>query len=637
MRALCFGASAAALVSTVYAQADSSPYCDSATGICYSAHTTTEQITFGIAIPPTPSGDAILQIAAPLDIGWAGLAWGGTMAYNPLTVAWRNGDSVVVSSRIAFGLSYPQAYADATYTYLEGNTVNETHWVLNVRCQGCTSYVSVSDGSNVIIDEGDTAQIAYAYSSTPPLDPTSNTSVFDVHTSMGRWIHDIAGARSEEYENWVTSLTPTDPEAPVEPEPEPPVTTLAVRDVPASCPNAGNPRFQTTTAAGWSSVKVLGGLQSPRGIIFDTAGNLLVVENGKGITGHKLGSDGCVTSSSAVIEQANLNHGIQFSPDGLTLYASSATSVFSWDYNPETMTVSGTSKTLVTGMTQAGHITRTLAMRPDQPNLLVVSHGSNGNFDEGTDQPTTGRACMKVFDISQAPADGYNYVTDGYMMGYGLRNEVGVTFDSNNMLWGIENSGDDFTRTVDGQSVDIHIDNPAEELNYFGDITVPNDNWFGYPTCYTIGEPSVITDTQFQIGDQFVLEPTDAFNDATCIELSTPPSAIFQAHSAPLDIKFDNSSTKLYATFHGSWNREPPTGFKVVEIPFEQGADGNFVPSTPITTINGFTEILSNANEESCGFTTCFRPVGIAMDSQGRMYITSDAPAEGEVFLLGQT
>ncbi|PGG98607.1 hypothetical protein AJ79_08811 [Helicocarpus griseus UAMH5409] len=632
MRFINVATSTAAIISTVFGQADSTPYCDSTTGVCYSAHVTIEQISYGVALPLTPSNDAIFQISAPLDIGWAGFAWGGAMAYNPLTVAWRNEDSVVVSSRMAFGLTYPQTFTDATYTYLEGNGVNETHWNLHVRCQGCTTYVSPADSSEVIVDAGDTAQVAYAYANTPPLDPASNTSVFDIHAGMGRWIHDVAIARSEEYENWVTSLTP-----PAEPEPQPKSKKLARRDVPTSCPNGGNPRFPGATADGWGSVKVLGGLTSPRGITFDTAGNLLIVENGKGITGHRLDENGCVASSSTVIQQNNLNHGIQISPDGNTLYASSATTVWSWAYNPETMTVSGNPTTLITGMLGQGHITRTLMMRPDQPNLLLVSHGSNGNFDDGTELPETGRACMKVFDISQAPPNGYNYVTDGYMMGYGLRNEVGVALDGNNMLWGIENSGDDFHRVVNGQRVDIHIDNPAEELNYLGDMTVPNDNWYGYPTCYTIGGPEVITDTQFQIGDQFVLEPTPEFNDETCIEVSRPPSAVFRAHSAPLDIKFDSTSTKLYSTFHGSWNRQPPTGFKVVEIPFETDEAGAYVPSTPLTTLDGFTEIFWNTNVQSCGFITCFRPVGIAIDAQDRLYVTSDAPAEGELFLLGRT
>jgi hypothetical protein len=35
-----------------------------------------------------------------------------------------------------------------------------------------------------------------------------------------------------------------------------------------------------------------------------------------------------------------------------------------------------------------------------------------------------------------------------------------------NRVWGIENSGDQLTRAVGGSSVDVHIDNPAEELNY---------------------------------------------------------------------------------------------------------------------------------------------------------------------------
>lgn len=34
-------------------------------------------------------------------------------------------------------------------------------------------------------------------------------------------------------------------------------------------------------------------------------------------------------------------------------------------------------------------------------------------------------------------------------------------------VWGVENSGDELARnTTDGTSVDVHVDNPAEELNY---------------------------------------------------------------------------------------------------------------------------------------------------------------------------
>jgi hypothetical protein len=56
-----------------------------------------------VALPEVSEApfDAILQIVAPLDYGWAGFAWGGTMTYNPLLVAWANGEDVVASSRKA--------------------------------------------------------------------------------------------------------------------------------------------------------------------------------------------------------------------------------------------------------------------------------------------------------------------------------------------------------------------------------------------------------------------------------------------------------------------------------------------------------------------------------------------------------
>jgi glucose/arabinose dehydrogenase len=158
-----------------------------------------------------------------------------------------------------------------------------------------------------------------------------------------------------------------------------------------------------------------------------------LVQNGLGITGHTIGPDGCFTSTKTILTQRNLNHAIYFSADGKTLYSSSATTVFAWDYDVATMSVSGTSRTLVTGMDSRGHVTRTLIIPPKYPNLLIVSHGSNDNFDYDSGDIKTGRSCVKAFDISKAPAEGYNYVTSGYNLGYGLRNEVGLAFDADGM------------------------------------------------------------------------------------------------------------------------------------------------------------------------------------------------------------
>jgi hypothetical protein len=79
-------------------------YCDAATTICYSEWVSPEKIAYRIAIPDTATAgnfDVLLQIAAPKTVGWAGVAWGGVMVNNPLTVGWANGDKTVVSSRSA--------------------------------------------------------------------------------------------------------------------------------------------------------------------------------------------------------------------------------------------------------------------------------------------------------------------------------------------------------------------------------------------------------------------------------------------------------------------------------------------------------------------------------------------------------
>jgi glucose/arabinose dehydrogenase len=203
--------------------------------------------------------------------------------------------------------------------------------------------------------------------------------------------------------------------------------------VPKSCSGIPALAFPVNTAKGWKATKVAGGLTQPRGLIFDTAGNLLVVQNGLGISAHKIGSDGCFALSKTLITQRNLNHGIVLSNDGKTLFASSATSVFAWSYDAATMTVSGDSRTVISGMDSRGHVTRTLAIPPKYPNLLIVSHGSNDNFDYGSADIKTGRSCVKVFNTSALPTDGYDYATSGYQMGYGLRNEVGLAFDGDGM------------------------------------------------------------------------------------------------------------------------------------------------------------------------------------------------------------
>ncbi|KAN0104437.1 hypothetical protein V8E51_010182 [Hyaloscypha variabilis] len=404
--------------------------------------------------------------------------------------------------------------------------------------------------------------------------------------------------------------------------------------MPTACAGVPVAQYPGEVATGWAAVKVKGDMISARGVIFDSAGNLLVVESGKGITAHTLDATGCIVSSKTLIKQNNLNHGIYL--NGTTLYASSMTTVWKWTYDPKAIAVGSTKTVVVAGMYNGGHPTRTLIISPNHPNLLAVSHGSNDNFDFPSGNFNVARANIKVFDMDAVPTGGYNYVTGGHTPAYGLRNEVGLTFDPNNMLWGVENSSDDIKRTISGVDKDIHIDNPADTLHYFGDITTPNTTWYGYPTCYTVWNPSSFSDKKFSIGDQFVLAPNGTYSDTNCTAQSTPARLSFQAHSAPLDCKFDSTYKNMYITFHGSYDRPLSTGFKVVQIPFTQINAGNYEPVAPMDSGSGYTDIWWNQNVTSCSQIQCFRPVSIVMDSADRMYITSDAAVEGELWLVGK-
>jgi glucose/arabinose dehydrogenase len=102
------------------------------------------------------------------------------------------------------------------------------------------------------------------------------------------------------------------------------------------------------------------------------------------------------------------------------------------------------------------HSSRAVVPVPSKPNMVLVQVGSNQNLDMASADKATGRAIIKIFDMSQAPASGYNYKTQGEVVAYGLRNEIGFTFDPNGVLWGVENSGDVssqvyllFTRSTD--------------------------------------------------------------------------------------------------------------------------------------------------------------------------------------------
>ncbi|KAI8628547.1 iron reductase domain protein [Xylariaceae sp. FL1651] len=194
----------------ISAQSDSTSFVDADTGITFQSYTTAEGITYRLALPADASADkaydVILQIVAPISLGWAGWAWGGAMTYNPLTVVWADGTNVVHSSRQALGYYTPAVYEDPKYTVLKGTNVNATHFKLTALCSGCASWTDF-DGNPTTLDGAGQANFAYAYSATPVDEPANNETNFSIHDSVGHWTHDMAGARSNNFTSWAAEHT----------------------------------------------------------------------------------------------------------------------------------------------------------------------------------------------------------------------------------------------------------------------------------------------------------------------------------------------------------------------------------------------------------------------------------------------
>lgn len=214
------------------------PYQDRDTGFTFSsydiAYKLEKHMTYRIAVPAsvperTPY-DVVVQIVAPTEVGWAGLAWAGTMISCPLTVAWKNGNTAIVSGRWATYIhllthlypallfqqclriewlissrsySPPSIDSRASFEILpKGTRVNTTHWQYTAKCTGCTSFVGRSSVNSTLNVRGSN-RIAYAWSSIRPSSSSPSSSI-NVHDgSPTAWNHDFSlGANA----NWATLL-----------------------------------------------------------------------------------------------------------------------------------------------------------------------------------------------------------------------------------------------------------------------------------------------------------------------------------------------------------------------------------------------------------------------------------------------
>jgi glucose/arabinose dehydrogenase len=95
------------------------------------------------------------------------------------------------------------------------------------------------------------------------------------------------------------------------------------------------------------------------------------------------------------------------------------------------------------------------------------------------------------------------------------------------------------------------------------------------------------------------------------------PDYALGPHTASLGIAFAKGSklptfqNGLFVGQHGSWNRKPHSGYKVIYVPFKGGKPNG----QPVDVLTGFLDEQGNAQG---------RPVDVKLDSKGALLVTDD-------------
>jgi glucose/arabinose dehydrogenase len=222
------------------------------------------------------------------------------------------------------------------------------------------------------------------------------------------------------------------------------------------------------------------------------------------------------------------------------------------------------------------HWTKNLIASPDGRRLYATV-GSNSNVGENGLDKEERRAAVLEID----PATGAIRV-----FAAGLRNPNGMGWQPDGRLWTVVNERDE-----------LGSDLVPDYLT-----SVRSGGFYGWPYSYW---------------GRHVDDRVKPQNPALVAQAIVPDYALGN-HTAPLGLAF-SAGTLLPERFrdgafvglHGSWNRTPPSGYKVIFVPFRDGSPAG----QPLDVLTGF---LSAAGEARG------RPVGVAIDGKGALLVADD-------------
>ncbi|MGX4730574.1 PQQ-dependent sugar dehydrogenase [Pseudomonas corrugata] len=209
---------------------------------------------------------------------------------------------------------------------------------------------------------------------------------------------------------------------------------------------------------------------------------------------------------------------------------------------------------------------------------LYVTTGSNSNVAENGMEAEEGRAA--IWEVDRATGNHRIFAS-------GLRNPNGLAWEPRSgALWTAVNERDE----IGSDLVPDYI------------TSVKDGAFYGWPYSYYGQHVDVRVEPQ---------------NPALVAKAIAPDYAV-GPHTASLGLTFAEGNA-LPAPFtegafigqHGSWNRKPHSGYKVIFVPFNSGKPAG----KPVDVLTGFL----NADEKAQG-----RPVGVVIDKQGGLLVADD-------------
>jgi len=366
---------------------------------------------------------------------------------------------------------------------------------------------------------------------------------------------------------------------------------------------------QPRSAPGTSVNAFATGLEHPRWLLVLPNGDVLVAEtnappkpdDGKGLRGWVMKllmkRAGAVTPSAnrimllrdadgdGIAETRSVFAQGLASPFGMALvgdqlYVANSDALVRYPYRSGDTTLSGAPQKVVDlpAGTLNHHWTKNVIASPDGSKLYVTV-GSNSNVGENGMPAEEGRAAIWEVDTKS----GAHRV-----FASGLRNPNGMAWEpGSGALWTVVNERDE-----------IGSDLVPDYLS-----SVRDGGFYGWPYSY-----------YGQHVDERVQPPRPDL-----VAKAIKPDYALGPHTASLGLAWSQNNS-LPAAFargmfigqHGSWNRKPHSGYKVIFVPFE----GAKPSGAPLDVLSEFLDADSGVAHG--------RPVGVALDKRGALLVADD-------------